>query len=59
MQNELIADTPPDDKFWLLFKISSKQRLEEMQKGLIYMNSLDYFSSLKGENNMDVRGDPP
>lgn len=53
-----MTDAPPNENFWLLFKVSSKQRLEQMQKGLIYMNSLDYFSSLKGESNMDVRGDP-
>ena len=30
-----------------------------MQKGVIYMNSLDYFSSLKDESNvMDIRADP-
>ena len=47
MQNKLIADEPPSDNFWLLFKVSAKQRLEQIQKGLIYMNSIDYFTSLK------------
>lgn len=48
---------PPEDQIWLLFKVSTKQRLKQMQKGLLYMNSLDYFSSLIAEGTMDTRAD--
>lgn len=59
MFSSLLDDSDPSQKIWTLFKVSSKERLEQMQKGLIYMNSLDYFSSLKDESSgMDTRADP-
>lgn len=50
-------DTPPRTDFWLLFKVSSYERLIQMQKGTLYMNSLDYFSNLKGEEFLALRRD--
>jgi hypothetical protein len=48
---------PPRKDFWLLFKVASFERLEQMQKGLIYMNSLEYFSNLKSEESLALRAD--
>lgn len=48
---------PPRTNFWLLFKISTYERLLQMQKGLLYMNSLDYFSNLKDEESLALRVD--
>lgn len=57
--NNLMTDSPPDSNASLLFKISTKERLNKMQNGLIYMNSLDYFASLEDSSNvMDTRADP-
>jgi len=50
-------DKPPRKDFWLLFKVSTRERLIQMQKGLLYMNSLDYFSNLKGEESLPLRTD--
>ena len=54
---ELLQDKPPKTDFWLLFKVSSPERLMQMQKGLLYMNSLEYFSSLKNEETLPLRVD--
>ena len=48
----------PDKKVFLTFKVADKPRLEEMRKGLIYMNSLSYFSSLEENSSISVRHDP-
>jgi len=48
----------PDKKIFLAFKVADKPRLEEMRKGLIYMNSLAYFSSLEENTSESVRHDP-
>jgi hypothetical protein len=47
----------PNTDFWLLFKVSSYERLEKMRKGLLYMNSLEYFSSLEDEEDIALRVD--
>lgn len=51
------GDRTPNRNFWLLFKVSSFDRLVQMQKGLLYMNSLEYFSRLEGESAMALRRD--
>jgi hypothetical protein len=50
-------DSPPRKDFWMLFKVSTYERLLQMQKGLLYMNSLDYFSNLPGEESLPLRMD--
>ena len=50
-------DRPPRKDFWTLFKVSTHERLIQMQKGLLYMNSLDYFSKLKSEEPLPLRMD--
>ena len=57
MNNGLLNDPAPSKQFWLLFKIASRERLKQMQSGLLYMNSLDYFSSLQDEVSLDLRAD--
>lgn len=47
----------PLKQYWLLMKTAPLERLKQMQKGLIYMNSLEYFSQLKGEEGAKVRSD--
>lgn len=50
-------DSPPRKDFWLPFKVSTLERLIQMQKGLLYMNSLEYFANLKDEENLPLRMD--
>lgn len=47
----------PKKNFWLLFKVASYERLLQMQKGLLYMNSLEYFSTLEDEEDIALRLD--
>ncbi len=54
---DFFESEPPKTDFWLLFKVSTYERLQKMQKGLLYMNSLDYFSNLKDEESLALRVD--
>jgi hypothetical protein len=47
----------PVKRYWLLMKVAPLERLQQMQRGLLYMNSIDYFSNLKGEEGAKVRSD--
>ncbi|HHQ4453415.1 TPA: hypothetical protein ACSP0N_004068 [Aeromonas veronii] len=47
----------PLKRYWMLMKTAPLERLKQMQNGLIYMNSLEYFSQLKGEEGAKVRSD--
>lgn len=51
------SDQPPDKTCWLMFKASSPERLQQVQAGLLYMNSLEYFSNFPGEENLPLRKD--
>ena len=51
------SDRTPNRSFWLLFRVSSLDRLVQMQKGFLYMNSLEYFSQLEGESATALRRD--
>lgn len=53
----LAGDPPPQTSLWLPFKVSSRERLVQMQKGLLYMNSLHYFATLPGEEPLALRRD--
>lgn len=48
----------PDKNVIFTFKVGSKSRLEKMRKGLIYMNSLNYFSSIEENTSISLRRDP-
>jgi len=54
---EAFGDKPPRKEFWLAFKVSSLERLNQMQNGLLYMNSLEYFSRLPSEELLPLRSD--
>ncbi len=47
----------PQNQCALLFKVSSYDHIKSLQNGLIYMKSLDFFSSLKNEDNIALRAD--
>lgn len=55
--SSFLDTTPPRKDFWLLFKVASYERLVQMQKGLLYMNSIEYFSSLKDKEPIALRVD--
>lgn len=50
-------DYKPNKRYALLMKVSSYENIKKMQSGLLYMNSLDYFSNLRGETGIQVRSD--
>lgn len=52
----LTSESPRTD-FWICFKVANKDRLLQMQRGLIYMNSLSYFSELPDEAATAARKD--
>ena len=54
---EFPGDRKPRTQPWLLFKVGSAERIEQMRKGLLYMNSLDFFSRLDGEEALSLRKD--
>jgi hypothetical protein len=54
----MFASYAPNRNAWLLFKVGSLERLTAMQHGLLYMNSLAYFSKLENELAGWLRGDP-
>ena len=47
----------PNRNIWLLFKVGSIEHITAMQQGLLYMNSLEYFTNLENENSEVLRGD--
>ena len=47
----------PNRNIWLLFKVGSIEHITAMQQGLLYMNSLEYFTNLENENSEALRGD--
>lgn len=52
-----LEDRTPRRNPWLLFKVGHLDHLLALQQGLIYMNSLEYFSSLSGEEHIALRKD--
>lgn len=55
--SNFFEDEPPSKNYWLMFKVASYERLLQMQSGVLYMNSLDYFSTLDGEDSIALRKD--
>jgi len=41
----------------MLFKVANLDRLQALQRGLLYMNSVDYFAKLEGEAGAALRRD--
>lgn len=54
---DLLKNHTPSQKYWVLFKISSKKRIQQMRDGLIYMNSLSFFSNMEGTDYQALRKD--
>ncbi|WP_141396293.1 hypothetical protein [Polaromonas sp. AET17H-212] len=48
----------PNKMAWLMFKVASYERLLGMQKGVLYMNSVSYFSTLEEAGPTALRKDP-
>lgn len=57
ISTDALADRTPNRQCWLLFRAGSRSRLEEFQKGKMYMNSVDFFSRMKGEETTALRKD--
>ena len=47
----------PESTAWVLFKVSSYERLVQMQRGLLYFNSLEFFSRLEEATPNPLRND--
>lgn len=47
----------PNKQCWMLFKVANLDRLQALQGGLLYMNSVDYFAKLEGEAGAALRRD--
>jgi hypothetical protein len=57
IQSDVFPDRSPNCQCWLLFRAGSLSRLKQFQKGKMYMNSVNYFSGLKGEEATALRKD--
>lgn len=54
---QAIPDRLPNKQCWMLFKVANLDRLHALQRGLLYMNSVDYFAKLEGEAGAALRRD--
>jgi hypothetical protein len=54
---DFFVDKPPQKNCWLMFKAANLERLNQMRSGLLYMNSIEYFSKLPGEESIALRKD--
>lgn len=57
IQAEVLPDRSPNRQCWLLFRAGSLHRLKQFQKGKMYMNSVEFFSGMKGEETTALRKD--
>lgn len=57
ISTDALTDRTPNRQCWLLFRAGSRSRLEEFQKGKMYMNSVDFFATMKGEETTALRKD--
>lgn len=56
-QMQAVPDRMPNKQCWMLFKVADLDRLQALQRGLLYMNSVDYFAKLEGEAGAVLRRD--
>lgn len=56
-QTEAFPDRSPNRQCWLLFRAGPLSRLQQFQKGKMYMNSVKFFSEMKGEEATALRAD--
>ncbi len=54
---DFIPDRDPNRQCWMLFKVAPLNRAIDLQKGLLYMNSVDFFSNLEDEEHVALRRD--
>ncbi len=54
---QAVPDRTPDRQCGMLFKVANLDRLQALQRGLLYMNSVDYFAKLEGEDGAALRRD--
>jgi len=54
---QAVPDRIPNKQCWMLFKVANLDRLLALQRGLLYMNSVDYFAKLEGEAGAALRRD--
>ncbi|KPZ23564.1 Uncharacterized protein ALO38_01120 [Pseudomonas coronafaciens pv. zizaniae] len=57
VQMQAVPDRIPNKQCWILFKMANLDRLQALQRGLIYMNSVNYFAALEGEAGAALRRD--
>lgn len=57
VQMQAVPDRTPNRQCWMLFKVANLDRLQALQRGLLYMNSVDYFAKLEGEAGAALRRD--
>lgn len=57
VQMQAVPDRMPNKQCWMLFKVANLDRLQALQRGLLYMNSVDYFAKLEGEAGAILRRD--
>lgn len=57
VQMQALPDRTPNKQCWMLFKVANLDRLHALQRGLLYMNSVDYFAKLEGETTAALRRD--
>src|SRR5690606_2191892 len=57
VQMQAVPDRTPNKQCWMLFKVANLDRLQALQGGLLYMNSVDYFAKLEGEAGAALRRD--
>lgn len=54
---QALPDRMPNKQCWMLFKVANLDRLQALQRGLLYMNSVDYFAKFEGEAAAALRRD--
>ena len=57
VQMQAVPDRMPNKQCHMLFKVANLDRLHALQRGLLYMNSVDYFARLEGETGAALRKD--
>lgn len=57
VQMQAVPDRMPNKQCYMLFKAANLDRLHALQRGLLYMNSVDYFAKLEGEDGTALRRD--
>lgn len=57
VQMQAVPDRMPNKQCWMLFKVAHLDRLQALLRGLLYMNSVNYFAKLEGEAGAVLRTD--